>query len=417
MQAVALGYFAHLVSEHGESLVKKAEKYLVRQGRKVTKRALKATIKMLSGKGKQRAKRGGAPKAFRGQPKQTQSKIQTAKAGEAILVSGEVVYDDVWSNDANTTSNLRQLRLADIGSHYLRHQSRLYQHYRVKSATVEYVPNQSATKDGTIGLLPIYGVDGVDGSSSDITMDIVQDSPDGVADSLWKPLSCRIDPKKFNKVDGKYTIRGGSNNPDVSPCGIAWVVEGAQQSGTAGRLRLKYTIELSGYNPRGEADFCMIRKDATDSAALGLDAVLDAEIIGDFTSGDRSGGLFEGCDDNDIRFNVSGEYLVYVNWYGTAPRPHTTDHSAVDIHGNVNSTRFFRHSTGNSFAGTPWYIYDNLQAGQFMFVKANRGDILTLDSLTGGSMTSYMIMISECNSPNGRDTSIGSSGFVFSATT
>jgi hypothetical protein len=291
---------------------------------------------------------------------------------------------------------------AGIGHHF--------QQFRVKRFDLHYVPKGGTSTKGTVTLAPYYDADDPAGDVP-TTSGVVDIStlPGATQFANWATgragwLARNASRAVFRNL-GLMTVHGeGSSVQDMindeskTPGWIIYQVSRSSDSqGEVGSLWCGYEFEFLDPIVAPGKMALSIESGSTSSSALALHT---ANFVGDPTSFKLKG--------NTITFRSPGWYTVIIVQDGTDPVIDDDGHLITDVSGtDVTADRLTKIydtsaqtlSTPASSASQQAYAADSGTALQCLFLHVQMGDVLTIDALTGGTLTSTRVHIVRGTAP------------------
>jgi len=219
-------------------------------------------------------------------------------------------------------------------------------------------------------------------------------NPDHAFGPPWAPLNMSIDLRKLHKVgpNTKWLIGEGGASDQI-PFTLVWMVVGSGVTRQYGCIEIDYDITFHGVDSDPEPpNYGSVRVDSTDAAALGLNAA--TELHGCVGLEDDAK-LITLSGTNEVTFNSGHSYKIDLIWTGTNPVSDIDGHTVQNNQGSDVTAQVFRlHASENSDAGAGHSFENATASKQTLFVDAAPGDKLTIDTLTSGSITSFMMIVS-----------------------
>jgi len=382
---------------------------------------------MVKGKGKAKKRpqnQGGAKRAngyLPGRPVTVAKAIRfdgpRVNALKSVRIQNQEQIDNVYGS--GTSVHTYAVQISGKSAPWLSQVSRHFQVIRFHSVSLKYETSASTSMTGTVTIAPYY-LKGI------IPARRVDSSDQGVVSSHWVrnlagAVSIQVagalkdigNQAKFIVMNAARKIfrtlvlasagaplasLGNSNAvndaDDLSPGSFIVSVESTETTATRiGNLVMIYDVELSDPGPDMSAEALWLLRVTTDSAALALETA----YTDGFISGDVS--VF-GLYGNKITFNNAGSYFVTFNWIGSTPVPaaltmvDSSANNALDSRAG-EAWKFSTLALSDNTTGQIASLATAAGALQIYKFTVRPGDVLTIPTLSSGTITSVAITISK----------------------
>lgn len=347
----------------------------------------------------------------------TAPKLQSLPNGDLVIEHTELLTG--WKQQSNRAF---AIKMAPHSFAWLGQIAGGFEEYKWQKLECRYNPRVGVNESGAVSLGPIYSnrlgpVGSNTGAANDWAHYLrwIKNLTDGVtippggapeiAGNIAKFAVEKFTRKAF-LVAGLVSLHSGAQGQNLGASSAdgdaaytpGYLVIGSEEGSVTegsmlGEIYVHYKVRLSRPTSANSGNGIQLVSSSTDGAALALHA---PAVIG----GHLDNYVLRG---NTVQFLRPGVYDVYLEQTGTSPVQDTDGHTVADYFGNAKSDEAFgvrfsadaltqeAQSVSNFVRGTN----SSTKAVQAFRLAVEIGDVLTIDDLTSGSLTSTYININE----------------------